>query len=56
VVFGTLKLIKPTPKSSETPGQIVHSGPALGANTDEVLTALGKSQAELAELRSCGDI
>lgn len=40
------------PRMSETPGEIRHLGPRLGADTDEVLRdVLGLDEAEIAELR-----
>ena len=40
----TLKVPAVLPKLSETPGQIGGGGPALGAHTDEVLSAIGIDQ------------
>ena len=41
------------PRLSETPGQIKHLGPRLGAHTDEVLKdLLGLDDAEIEQLRS----
>jgi crotonobetainyl-CoA:carnitine CoA-transferase CaiB-like acyl-CoA transferase len=43
------------PKLSLTPGRITHAGPALGHDTDEVLSGmLGMSAAEIAALRAEG--
>lgn len=41
-------------RMSRTPGEIRFTGRALGADTDEVLTDLGCTAAELAELRRTG--
>jgi alpha-methylacyl-CoA racemase len=43
-------------KLSRTPGSPDGPGPALGEHTDEVLTALGYSAAELASLRESGAV
>jgi alpha-methylacyl-CoA racemase len=43
-------------KLSRTPGAPAGPGPALGEHTDEVLTALGYSEAELASLRESGAV
>jgi crotonobetainyl-CoA:carnitine CoA-transferase CaiB-like acyl-CoA transferase len=37
----TLKVPAVLPKLSDTPGQIGGAGPALGAQTEEVLSAIG---------------
>ena len=45
------------PKLSETPGEIRWAGPALGADTDAVLTELlGLTAEQVAELRAQGVI
>ena len=45
------------PKFSRTPGEVEHTGPALGAHTDEVLTALaGVDSEQLTGLRADGVI
>jgi crotonobetainyl-CoA:carnitine CoA-transferase CaiB-like acyl-CoA transferase len=43
-------------KFSETPGSIRCTGPAVGAHTDEVLQALGYSNAEQTRLRQAGTV
>jgi len=43
-------------KLSRTPGAPAGPGPTLGEHTDEVLTALGYSEAELASLRESGAV
>jgi crotonobetainyl-CoA:carnitine CoA-transferase CaiB-like acyl-CoA transferase len=41
------------PKLSLTPGRVTHAGPAMGAQTDEILSGLlGMSASEIAELRA----
>ncbi len=49
-----IKLPAVTPKLSETPGGTRWIGPELGEHTDEVLSSLGYSPAEIAELRRSG--
>jgi len=44
------------PKLSETPGATDWLGPALGAHTDEVLTALGYAPGQISALRAAGAI
>jgi formyl-CoA transferase len=46
-----IKLPGIVPKLSETPGKTQWLGPKLGQHSDEVLTALGYSQAEIADFR-----
>jgi formyl-CoA transferase len=46
-----LKVPGIVPKLSSTPGAIRSAAPALGEHTDEVLRAVGYSDAEIAELR-----
>lgn len=43
-----------TPKLSDTPGRARWNGPALGAHTDQVLAGLGRSAAEIADLKRRG--
>jgi crotonobetainyl-CoA:carnitine CoA-transferase CaiB-like acyl-CoA transferase len=43
------------PKLSRTPGRVTHAGPALGHDTDAILSGLlGMSAAEIAGLRAEG--
>lgn len=44
------------PKLSETPGAVRWSGPELGGHTDAVLAGLGKTEAEILDLRRRGII
>ncbi len=41
---------------SETPGTVRHAPPELGAHTDEILTALGLTKAEIANLKMSGAV
>jgi formyl-CoA transferase len=55
--FGPLAMQNVAPRLSETPGEIVHVGPALGADTEDVLGGLlGMTAAQLADLRDRGVI
>ena len=55
--LGPLAMVRPTPILSETPGEVRHAGPALGADNDAIYKGLlGKSQAELDALRAEGVI
>ena len=53
-VAGRVKNIGIPIKLSETPGQFQRPAPALGQHTDEVLTELGCSPAEIDKLRGSG--
>jgi formyl-CoA transferase len=56
-VFGPIRMQNVFPRLSRTPGAVRWPGPALGAHTDEVLTARAGLTAErLAELRGRGVI
>lgn len=44
------------PKLSATPGAVVRQGPALGADTDAVLSALGLNAEDIAQLRGKGAV
>ena len=54
--LGTVKMVAPTPRLSETPAAVESAGPALGAHNREVYGALGLSDAELAMLTREGVI
>jgi crotonobetainyl-CoA:carnitine CoA-transferase CaiB-like acyl-CoA transferase len=41
---------------SETPGTVRHAPPELGQHTDEILTALGLTKAEIADLKMSGAV
>jgi benzylsuccinate CoA-transferase BbsF subunit len=54
-VMGSSVYTAPTPRLSATPGSLASSAPLLGADTDEVLSAIaGYSPEEIAELRDEG--
>ena len=55
-VIGTYKDIAAPVYLTETPGRMRSAAPLLGQHTDEVLTRLGLSEAELAALRESGVI
>ena len=52
--LGTLHHIGIPVKLSATPGSIRHRAPALGEHSEEVLRAVGYSEAEVAELAAAG--
>ena len=50
--LGTLKMVAPLPRFSETPGRISHAGPSIGQHTDQVYREwLGLSDDDLTTLR-----
>jgi crotonobetainyl-CoA:carnitine CoA-transferase CaiB-like acyl-CoA transferase len=52
-----LTMIRPTPVLSETPGEVRHAGPTLGANNQEIYgRLLGLSEEEMDSLRNAGVI
>ncbi len=42
------------PKLSQTPGGVNWSGPALGQHTDDILTGLGLTGADIQHLKTTG--
>ena len=52
--IGTVREPKPAPRFEATPASLGRHAPKLDEHTDEVLVALGYSQAEIAELRARG--
>jgi crotonobetainyl-CoA:carnitine CoA-transferase CaiB-like acyl-CoA transferase len=53
--LGSVTLPNVLPRLSATPGRVDHAGPALGADTDAVLSRdLGLSAADIARLRAEG--
>ncbi|HEY3367587.1 MAG TPA: CoA transferase [Symbiobacteriaceae bacterium] len=56
-LFGKIAMPGLVPKLSETPGQVVHGGPGLGAHNSEIFgNLLDISEAELDTLREAGVI
>ncbi|MCA9968088.1 MAG: CoA transferase, partial [Anaerolineales bacterium] len=51
---GTIKLLGPVAKLSETPATIRTAPPLLGADTDEILARLGYDAAAIVQLRVDG--
>jgi alpha-methylacyl-CoA racemase len=49
-----VQVASPVPRFSATPASVAAPPPALGADTEQVLTGLGYSAARLAELRAAG--
>jgi crotonobetainyl-CoA:carnitine CoA-transferase CaiB-like acyl-CoA transferase len=50
--MGSLTMVGPVPRFSETPGQVRHAGPPLGAHNAEIYQRLlGMTEADLAALR-----
>lgn len=54
--YGSVRQAGIAIKLSETPGQIRHLGPVIGAQTDTVLETLGYGAAERAQLRQAGTV
>ncbi len=52
--LGPLRMQNVLFRMSSTPGEIRHTGRALGADTDDVLSSVGVDAARLAELRERG--
>jgi crotonobetainyl-CoA:carnitine CoA-transferase CaiB-like acyl-CoA transferase len=52
--LGALPQPAVVPKLSATPGRVTHAGPAIGANTDEILSGLGYTPEDIAKLRQDG--
>ncbi len=50
--LGTVPMHNITPRLSETPGMFRRPAPTLGQHTDDILTAVGYSEAEIATLRA----
>jgi len=55
-VAGEIRLLNSTIKFSETPAEIKHVAPPLGAHTEEVLLDLGYTWDDMAELKEQGVI
>ncbi len=53
---GTIRVVGPPYRFSETPGSIRRHPPRLGEQTDEILGELGFDQAQISALRSAGAI
>jgi formyl-CoA transferase len=53
--FGTLRMVNVTPRLSETPGAVQHSGPHVGEHTEEIYgSLLGMGAEEIEALRAEG--
>lgn len=54
---GRIRQVNPPARFSKTPASLHRPAPCFGEHTDEVLrTVLGRSAAEVAELRACGAV
>ena len=51
---GELLQSAPTPRLSRTPGAVRHAGLGRGASTEDVLSELGYSPREIAEMSDAG--
>jgi len=51
---GHLRMVGPTLKMSDTPTRVQGPSPRLGAHTDEILSSIGLSAEQIAELREQG--
>ena len=54
--YGNVRQAGIAVKLSETPGRIRHTGPSVGEQTDEVLSELGYTEAQRAQLRQDGAV
>jgi crotonobetainyl-CoA:carnitine CoA-transferase CaiB-like acyl-CoA transferase len=54
--IGELQLFNMTAKFSATPGVVTDPPPTLGEHTTEILHSLGRTEAEIAELKTAGAI
>jgi formyl-CoA transferase len=52
--LGALPQPAVVPKLSASPGRVTHAGPAIGADTDDILSSLGYTPEEIAKLRQDG--
>lgn len=53
---GPAQIMETPIRLSQSPGEIRHRAPLLGEHTDEILSALGYSEAEIAALRASGTV
>ena len=53
---GTLRLPNPPARFGRTPSEIRYLSPMLGQHTDQILAELGRSEAEIANLRAAGAV
>jgi crotonobetainyl-CoA:carnitine CoA-transferase CaiB-like acyl-CoA transferase len=51
--IGELELFNMTAKFSKTPGVVEAPPPTLGQHTNDILTRIGYSQAEIQQLKDC---
>jgi crotonobetainyl-CoA:carnitine CoA-transferase CaiB-like acyl-CoA transferase len=51
---GTIRMVGPTLRMSETPLEVKSASPGLGEHTDEILTSLGYSPEEVRRFRDDG--
>jgi crotonobetainyl-CoA:carnitine CoA-transferase CaiB-like acyl-CoA transferase len=55
-VLGKIREPRPAARFEATPSKLERHAPALGENTDEVLAELGRTEAEISDLRKAGSV